>query len=210
MFRPVPGARYVLHGDLAIKGDRAGVALSHVKRWEERHSVVVADDGEHLTKVDVVPHVHNDFTFTFEADLSATPVREIQIRWLRQLAYELIKRGFYIGQVSCDGFQSVDTLQQFSMHGLTVQRVSTDRDPGIWKTLKDIASENRLSMPWNPLLQIELEGLNQVGEKIDHMVGASKDAANAFACSIAGAIHIGGTEEAGEEFVVGGEAFDTG
>lgn len=217
-FQPVAGARYAMHGDLAIKGDRAGIALSHVERWEERKTIVEAPDGEHITVEEVVPIIRNDFTISFEADISAKDTdgsklpREIQIRWARMLAFELINRGFYIGSFTFDGFQSADTIQILQSHGIQSERVSTDRDPNIWKTLKDVASESRLQMPFNQRLQNELEALSRVdGGKVDHPPSGSKDEADAFACSIVGAIALGGEEDPDHEVAeIGAEFFEVG
>lgn len=215
-FKPIAGARYALHADLAIKGDRAGVSMSHVGSWVERVDDVADADG-FITKVETqAPIIKNDFTISFSADVGATnPIsgealpREIQIRWVRDLAFELIKRGFYIGSFTFDGFQSADSIQILLMHGIESKRMSTDLDPDIWKTVKDVASDARLSMPFSQLLQNELEALSRVdGKKVDHPPGGSKDEADAFACSIVGAITLGGGEDPdGVEIELQGSGF---
>lgn len=90
---PIPGALYCMHGDMAIKGDRAGIAMSHVQKY-------LAANGEEER-----PVIKNDFVFTFESDISTNPPREVQIRWYRQLIWELIERGFIIATVTFDQFQ---------------------------------------------------------------------------------------------------------
>ena len=121
-----------------------------------------------------VPIIRNDFTIAYSADIAAKDEngedmpREIQIRWVRQLALELIKRGFVIGQISYDSFQSFDSMQILEAHGIESERVSTDRDPSIWKTLKDIASEGRLKMPQELDLLDELDALSRIDGKVDH------------------------------------------
>ena len=211
-FQPIPGARYAMHGDLALRGDRAGIAMSHIERWEERVDQVTDETGFVSDRHTQVPVIRNDFTISLESDISAkqhdgvTPLpREIQIRWARQLAFELIKRGFFIGSFTFDGFQSADTIQILESHGIESGKVSTDRDPDIWKTLKDVASEARLRMPYSALLKRELEALSRGDKgKVDHPPGGSKDEADAFACSIVGAIALGGEEDVeGSEFEVG-------
>lgn len=208
--KPKDGALYAMHGDLAIRGDRAGVSMSHVVRTEERVEIVVEEDGEHTERSQMVEILRNDFTISLGADLGETPPREIQIRWLRRLAFDLIKRGFPIRLVTLDGFQSVDTMQTLTNHGIETALVSTDRDANIWKTVKDVASEGRLSMPHSSLLQRELEALSRVANKIDHPVGGSKDEADAFACSLVGAIQIGGSEGGGPLIEMGENIFETG
>lgn len=211
-FHPIQGARYAMHGDLALTGDRAGIALSHVERWEERTDTVIAEDGEILSETHVVPIVRNDFVIGFEADIGAEPAREIQIRWARLLCFELIKRGFYIGLFTFDGFQSAGTIQDLLSLGIESDRVSTDRTPDIWKTLKDLASESRLHMPYSQLLQEELEGLSRLDNgKVDHPPGGSKDLADAFACSLEGAILVGGEEDPEGSIVeIGASYFEVG
>ena len=202
-FRPIAGARYALHGDLAITGDRAGIAMSHVVSWVERIDLVTSEDGGIVEVPTTAPIIRNDFTISFTSDIGALdPLsgeklpREIQIRWVRALAFELIKRGFYIGSFTFDGFQSKDMIQILMMHGIESTKVSTDLDPSIWKTIKDVFSDARGLMPYSALLQKELEALTRIERgKVDHPPGGSKDEADAFACSIVGAIELGGGED---------------
>lgn len=214
-FKPVAGARYAMHGDLAIKGDRAGISMSHIERWEERHEVVKDETGFESSVPTMQPIIRNDFTISFGADASAKDEvtgqklpREIQIRWAHELAFELIKRGFWIGSFTFDGFQSASTIQTLLMHGIESERMSTDTHPDIWKTVKDVASSSRLRMPWNQHLRNELEALSRVGSgKVDHPPGGSKDEADAFACSIVGAIALGGEEDPDHEIAEVGVGF---
>lgn len=216
-FRAVPGARYAMHGDLAIKGDRAGIAMSHVENWIERTEDFPNEDGFVEQHTTTLPLIRNDFTISFSADVAALDPRdgevlprEIHIRWARKLAFELIKRGFWIGSFTYDGFQSADSMQILSLHGIESARVSTDRDPDIWKTVKDVVSDNRLKMPLSTLLLAELEGLTRVGVKVDHQPAGSKDEADAFACSIVGSIALGGSEDASGEPIDSGTSFASG
>lgn len=194
-FVPAQGAIYSIHCDLAIKGDRAGIAMSHVEKYEDRTEIIKDHTGFETSSSYRVPIIKTDFVIFFEATKAVTPAREIQIRWTRELVFQLINRGFNIGQVSHDGFQSVDTLQILESYGISTQRRSTDLKPEIWKTLKDVATESRLKLPFSQLLLNELESLSAVGGgKVDHPVNGSKDLADALACSVEGAILLGGSE----------------
>lgn len=104
-FQPIQGARYAMHGDLAIRGDRAGIAMSHIERWDEQTEKVIDADGNESSLVARVPIVRNDFTIGLEADLTAKPPREIQVRWARKLAFELMSKGFPVVRFTFDGFQ---------------------------------------------------------------------------------------------------------
>ena len=105
--RPIPGAVYAIHADMAIKEDRAGIAMCHVENYKEIESSDV--HGEEL--VEMRPVVKMDFATAFEYDAAAVDPdgnsvpREIQMRWYRKLVHELTRRGFEIGSVSMDGFQ---------------------------------------------------------------------------------------------------------
>lgn len=197
-FTPSEGAIYGIHVDLAVTGDRAGIAMSHVKDYvDDEYTQFDEDKGESTRRVSK-PIVRNDFTIAFEAtkDVPAgTPARDIQPQWARQLIFELVKRGFSIGLVSYDGFQSVDSLQILENNGFETDKKSTDRAGNeFWKTLKDVVSDHRLSLPKNELLLNEIESLGQIKNKIDHPPGGSKDMADAFAISVANAIELGGRE----------------
>src|SRR6202012_4077022 len=107
-FLPIQGAHYAMHGDLAIKGDRAGIAMSHVQKWQTRTVTVTDEDGTEFEKEEGVPIIKVDFVVAFTADVSALDAegssrpREIHIRWAKELAVELINRGFYIQRFPFD------------------------------------------------------------------------------------------------------------
>lgn len=193
-FKPVPGALYAMHGDLAINGDRAGVAMSHVVDWVEKEVTFVNDNHLIETSKESLPVVRNDFTIGFEADIGSQPAREIQIRWARELAFQLIQRGFTVALFTFDGFQSVDSMQLLEASGIETDRVSTDLNNNVWRTLRDVVSDRRLKRPANELLLDELKSLVDLGRKVDHPPNGGKDLADAFACSIVGAITLGGSE----------------
>lgn len=189
---PVDGYLYGLHGDMAIVGDRAGIAMSHVSDW--------LPDGDDLSER---PVVTNDFVFTFEADFSDPErPREIQIRWYRQLIWELIERGFYIGTVTFDQFQSTDMTQTLKMYGMDAGLLSLDRNDKVYQTFKDVLLDGRLvsyrqSASEEPLVVTEIKRLRKVKRKVDHPPRGSKDAADALAGSVFNAIQLGGGEDYG-------------
>ena len=195
-FKAKEGAVYAMHADLAIKGDKAGIALAHVSKWVEKTEIRVGDDGSHYETSTQVPEVVVDFVVAFSADATSTPPREIQIRWARELAFELIKRGFYLTRYTFDAFQSADSMQILESHGIETERVSMDINEKGWRNLRDVASEGRLKMPFDQGLFDELEALSRTRGKIDHPPGGSKDMADALAGAVLGAIVNGGEESA--------------
>lgn len=192
---PMQGANYVIHADLAIKGDRAGLAMSHVQSWTEVQDSTLGEDGEVRHFNELRPVVKVDFAFGYSADLRSDPAREIQIRWVRLLVAELRKRGFVISRVTFDQFQSSDSMQILEATGIPTQRVSVDRDETAWRTLRDLIYEGRISLPASALLEDELLGLKKLlNGKIDHPALGSKDVADAVAGSVLGALEEGGQE----------------
>lgn len=201
-FYPIRGAAYALHADLAVSGDRAGLAMAHVVRYSEHETIAEDEDGAPHPIREIRPHIKVDFVIAYTADAAATPAREIQIRWARQLCMELIRRGFNIRRMSFDAFQSTDSMQILETHGIETERVSTDLSEDPWRSLRDLMYEGRLTIPRPPgktyLLRDELLSLTRLPNgRIDHPSDGSKDLADAVACSVLGAVALGGEEEVG-------------
>jgi hypothetical protein len=198
--KPIKGAQYCMHGDLAVTQDRAGIAMAHVVRKEEFESQVQVENGDMVSVRELRPIVKLDFAFSFAADKGANPPMEIQIRWARELAYELKKRGFRIKRFTFDGFESRDSMQILEKSGVESKRVSTDRSNEPWRNLMDVMYDGRLIATEREFLIDELLGLTVLPNgKIDHPRMGSKDEADAMACAIFGAVEQGGREsETGE------------
>ncbi len=203
-FFPVRGAQYAMHADMAVTGDRAGIAMAHVVRFSEHEITAEDEDGAPHTMLERRPHVKVDFCVSYTADASARPAREIQIRWARQLAFELMRRGFNIRRFTFDGFQSLDSMQILQTKGIEAEKVSTDLHEDPWRNLRDLMYEGRLDVPRLEgeetfLLREELLSLTRIPNgRIDHPAGGSKDEADALACAVLGAVTLGGEEEGPE------------
>jgi hypothetical protein len=207
-FYPVRGAVYAMHADLAVTADRAGVAMAHVGSYSEHETWTEDEDGAPHAFREVRPHVVVDFVISFTSDISATPAREIQIRWGRQLCFELIRRGFNVQRFTFDGFQSTDSMQILEARGIESEKVSTDLSEDPWRNLRDQMYEGRVSIPRHVpeegtdaapmLLRSELLSLSRLPNgRVDHPPDGSKDEADALACAVLGAAHCGGAEESG-------------
>lgn len=204
---PVRGALYAMHADLAVTGDRAGIALAHVKTWEDV-TVQGADEGGMDVNIsEQRPVVKVDFVIGFEASKEAQPTREIQIRWAGELCLELRRRGFPVMLFTADQFQSVDLMQRLETYGVETDRFSLDRDEIGWRTLRDLAYGGRLDLPDDELMITELLGLSRLmNGKIDHPADGSKDLADAVGGAVSGAIRLGGREdETGARAYPGGD-----
>lgn len=202
--KPMEGAVYGIHVDLAVNGDRAGISMCHIKNWERREHVRGTDTLNPDYQVDDRPIVKVDFVNYYEADLQAKTddgiikPREIQLRWARNLIRELRRRGFSIGLVTFDTYQSVDSIQILETWGIPADNLSMDRNIQPYANLREVIYDGRLEGYFDPILQIELESLNLLPNgKIDHPPGGSKDMADALCGAVTNAIVLGGDE--GEE-----------
>jgi hypothetical protein len=200
--KPYEGAVYTLHADLAISGDRAGIAMCHVKNWERREHKM----GDPLNmktdyQVDDRPVIKVDFVTSYESDLTATDpegeprARDIQIRWFRNLIRELKRRGFVIGFVTFDNFQSADSIQILESWGIEADKLSMDRNKIPYATLREVMYDGRLEGYYRERVIEELEGLTELPSgKIDHPPGGSKDETDALCGAVMGALTMGGDE----------------
>lgn len=194
---PVKGALYAMHADLAASGDRAGVTLAHVKRWQDHALTGYDEDGLEIKVSERRPVVKVDFTISYESNAGAKPPMEIQIRWARMLCLELRRMGFPVVFFSFDQWQSKDSMQILESHGIETDRFSTDVSEEGWRTLRDVMYEGRLEMPARELTVTELLGLSRLPNgKIDHLGDSSKDEADSLAGAVVGALRIGGQEDA--------------
>lgn len=223
---PVRGAIYTMHADLAVSGDRAGIAMAHVVDYSEYETTTEDEDGAPYTVREVRPKVKVDFVISYSADQSVDPPREIQIRWARQLCFELIRRGFNIRMFTFDKFQSTDSMQILETRGIETDKISTDLSEDPWRNLRDLIYEGRIEIPRLSiegmserqapfLLRDELLSLSRLPNgRIDHPADGSKDLADALACAVMTAVQAGGREETGNErryyepdtFATGGRA----
>lgn len=204
---PVKGALYAMHADLAVTGDRAGVALAHVKTWQDIRVDGSDEAGHDVQMAEQRPVVKVDFVIGYEASKEAQPPREIQIRWVLDLCLELRRRGFPVQLFTADQFQSVDLLQRLEVNGIETDRFSLDRDEVGWRTLRDLAYSGNLDLPNVELMVVELLGLSRLmNGKIDHPADGSKDLADAVGGAVSGAIRVGGREdESGARAYPGGD-----
>lgn len=196
-FYPMLGAQYALHGDMAVTGDKAGVAMCHVRTWEKRDW----QTGEVSFVMEARPVVRVDFVTSFAAnkatrspDGTLVP-REVQVRWYRKLVWELMTRGFNVRLATFDQFQSTDSIQILNSRGVESKRVSTVSNNLAYMTLRDVMYDGRLEAYRRDSLILELGQLTQLPNgKIDHPPSGSKDEADALAGAVLGSVELGGDE----------------
>ena len=179
-----PSIRRTAHIDFAYaaNGDSAGICVGHVKELVE---------NEHG---DLAPYMVIDMLIR----VRATPGEQVLLSDIRSYIYQLIKEFHYkIHRVTLDGFQSVDTMQQFRKRKISADYLSVDRSKEPYEALRDALNEDRIEFPPYmtyltyaaelkaderiDIIRRELTALQDTGQKIDHPPGGSKDVADALA-----------------------------
>jgi len=162
-----------LHFDLAISerpgSDALGLAMAHAVQLDDPDDPVevILDLAANVTAADVGG--------------------ERYIGDARALVRELDRRGFRIGMVTFDGFQSADSIQQLRRQGYRADVFSVDRDLEAYDELKQALNLKRLRYGpgWWCSEYAHLEFKD--GKRIDHQSdGAvtSKDEADAVAAVV--------------------------
>ena len=170
-FVPKQGMKYYIHVDLAQKQDRCVVSMAHVDKWVQRNIGGNMTEPAPIVKVDVVRW----WTPTSEKSVDFTDVREFIL--------SLQRRGFDIGLVTFDRWQSHDIMNELRRYGLRSEILSVAKKH--YTDMAMVVHEERLSAPHNPLFINELLALRITkADKIDHSRSGTKD----FSDSICGAI----------------------
>ena len=169
----------VAHIDVGFSGDgdALGLAMGHVRR-------MVEIDGE------LKPYIVFDFLY----QKTVPSGHEIFLGDVRHLVYDLKEHfKFKISQVSLDGFQSQDTIQQFNRRRIQSCYLSVDKEKLPYYDLREAIYEGRVAFPpyivrskYDDTKDVEiavqeLSELTDEGKKIDHPSTGSKDVADAMA-----------------------------
>lgn len=171
----------VAHLDIAYsgEGDAYGFAMGHVSEMVERN-------GEWK------PYIVIDMLYRIKAPKGS----EVYLGDMRTLIYALKNdRKFNLKKVTMDGFESTDTRQQLERQRFEVEEVSVDKKVLPYHDLREAIYEDRIEFPpyvveilqtdgthrRAEILVKELSELMDMGGKIDHPVGGSKDVSDAVA-----------------------------
>jgi hypothetical protein len=145
-----------VHIDLALNKDACGIACGYKK--------------------DNIPIID------FLARIQAQKGGEIRFESIRDIIYAMVSRGAKIYKITMDGWQSIDSRQQFESKGYQSEIVSVDKDLSAYDSLKGFIYEGNIVLPNDSFLKMELKRLELVkGKKVDHPAKGSKDCADAVA-----------------------------
>lgn len=188
-----------MHVDLSQKKCRAGIVLTHVSGLL-REPVYSDDVGGYMDQE--LPIVTIDYITSFEAPMGG----EIDFEDVRTFIKETRRRGYRIGVLSFDGFQSVDMIQHLTKAGFNVTLRSVDKKTKAYDDLKTLVYEGRLQggyvMPRTLVIDGQKKSVNIIvdeiqmlvdakGKKVIHITGGSKDEADALAGSVQGSLELG-------------------
>lgn len=177
-FRNPTPLRRAVHLDIGVsgEGDAAGIVMAHVS-----HMVKSEDEDDK-------PYIIVDCIVRVKAGAG----QEIMISDLRNYIYDFKNRGFRIRNVTMDGFQSTDTMQQLRKKRFNASYLSVDKSKLPYEDLRDAIYEDRIEFPEyiteiTPggekvhIVYRELSQLEEDGKKIDHPAKGSKDVADGLA-----------------------------
>ena len=199
-FKPCCGSRRFVHIDLGATRDACGVAMAH--RPVPGCPYYEPPPKRHVRVQEDAPPVNpKGKKIVLDVCLQVAPPREreakpeISFEAIRQFIYDWDDRGFHIkgGQVSFDGWQSLDSQQQLRRQGYHVEEFSLDRDTEGHDTLQELVNTDQLSYYRHPVLIREAKQLSLLhGKKVDHPKGGSKDMVDAVAGAVYFALKRGG------------------
>jgi hypothetical protein len=171
--------RRTLHIDMAYsaEGDALGMAMGHVEE------IITTDEGEKKPLI----------VIDFMARLKALPGTEIMFSDIRRIIYLKEELGFRLKNITMDGFQSQDTIQQLRKKHFVVEQLSVDKSTLPYEDTREAIYEYRLEFP--PYVTLMSKGsdkkieiaiqefmeLTDDGKKIDHPTKGSKDVTDAIA-----------------------------
>lgn len=163
-----------IHLDLSLVTDRTGISGVGITGRKD----IEMEDGHKMS----LPYLSHAFSIALQAPrgdkISYSKIVEFLV-WLR-------RKGFRIHTISRDQFQSEYVAQILEEQNFHTDKISLDRTPDGYITLRSIFLENRIDLLDVKLLQDELIRLQRdsLTGKVDHEIGNSKDLSD----SLAGAV----------------------
>lgn len=171
-----------IHIDTSLTGDKTGISAVCINGTKRPTSL----DNDNI-------ETELKYRHLFTVGIKAPKADQISLEKNRLFIYFLKNLGWNIKGVSCDGFQSADTLQILESKRIPVSKISADivvdKQPLAYNTLKSGLVDKRIEMIYLKELieeMINLERDNFTG-KVDHPRTSSKDEADSLAGAIYGA-----------------------
>ena len=164
-----------IHIDTSIRGDATGLAMGCVTGYKN-----VIRTGLDGTKYgENSPNLFIDLMLRIVPPLGG----EIVFGDIRKFIYELSAKGFHIGLVTLDSYQSFDFKQTLNRQGYRSEIISVDTKLEPYEMLRDAIYDERISYyRYKPFLEeVRKVEMNQQRRKVDHPAEGSKDVSDAVA-----------------------------
>ena len=167
-----------IHLDLSLNADRTGISMVCVSGVKD----ITDADG----KVMALPNLVHIFSVALQAPRGANIAYDKIVSfivWLR-------RQGFNIAGISRDQFQSEYLGQLLTSKGFKDSKLSLDRTPDGYMSLRAVLAEERIDLLEVSLLENELIHLQRDATtgKLDHPANGSKDLADSLAGAVWNAI----------------------
>lgn len=169
---------HAVHLDLAkgrvwAKGDCSAICMGHLQEMRLNYDKVWAEVYQREYGVDL-RELEGQLRYGVVVDLMLQVVckpedKEIRLSDIRHFIIDLChKRGFNIFKVTIDGWQSLETIQEFNAKGIEAELLSVDKTPQPHHTLKDFIQMGLFKTYDHPIWMREMRDLIDDGGKIDH------------------------------------------
>lgn len=174
---------HYIHWDVSKRGDGTGLAMTTIDGSTQVRRLA---NGQMSTVNDMIHKV------VFGIKIKSVAGSEIPFYKIRNFIFYLRDElGYNIRVVSCDGYQSVDTLQQFTLGRFNAKTVSVDRSMDPYTSTRNAINEGRLIMPYIKTLEDDFLSLehDMSRNKVDHDLEGTKDTSDCVAACIWNAIN---------------------
>lgn len=161
--------RYV-HIDLSATGDRCGVAMVRYDGMVERSRRSGVDERLPSATVEIACTIEPDHASEIDIAEVRTWVKQLKDVW-----------GYPIKAVTYDGWNSLESRQQWRKSGMKTGLVSVDKTSVPYKQMREAMGDGRLRGYMQTTLHTELVELeyDEKKDKVDHPPSGSKDCADA-------------------------------
>jgi len=162
--------RYI-HIDLSATGDRCGIAMVRFDGFQD----IIRQSGE----TETLPIATCEMAVTILPNHSAEiDIGEVR-SWVRQLKATY---GYPIRGITYDGWNSLESRQQWKKQGMRTGLQSVDRSSVPYKNLRDAIYDGRLRIYYQDILVDELISLefDEKKDRVEHPPKGSKDVADAL------------------------------
>lgn len=163
-----------IHNDGALSGDRFGIAMAFSQGIREVSRVDTATGEIFIMQEHVIVH-------DFSVGIEAMPGGEIPFWKIREfIIYLRDQLRFNIELVTTDGFMHADFLQLLRKQNFNCELLSVDRTKDPYRSYRRAVMEGRVFSTKHSILEKELLGVEDLGNKVDHPPNGSKDISDAI------------------------------